>query len=418
MKIVDYVRSKMMKRDMNVYSTIIPINDMRCDYANLLTQELFSSPEIQVAINFVAEVFSTIPTYHRRTSAEGGDEYLNTDIDYVLNVNPNSLQNRTQFWVSCVSQLLKSNNLIIYPKWERGGRLINIHPIKYSITQQPVYKNGNYYINISTDKGNETYNVEDLIIVNRFNNINGGIQRNSISPYEQVIQKSMLRALEDLKNPKTVQAYLQLRQGTLPPDTRKKRAEEFKKQIQELKEDGLLNDINIPLINSDVDLKSININAIPIDKDLQNYAKNVVFNYFGLTDDIIQRKVNEYTWQLWLATTIKPLVNQFSEEFSRKLFTAREIQVGNWIEFDLTVLKVATLGELTRAASIFIPQGVNSPDEIREQAGYGKRKDGLGGEFMQTLNNVSASMANEYQLTNAQNGRLRFQNNETVENNQ
>jgi HK97 family phage portal protein len=397
---------------------MIPIDNARCDLANLLTYKVFSSPEIQVAINFISEIFSTIPTYHRRTDSDGTDEYLHGNIYNILNVEPNALQNRTQFWVSAISQLLKNNNLIIYPEWSADMRtLLSIIPLPIYNFQPQKNSQGEYVVFIDTDQGRKEYNIRKLIILNKFNTLQGGGNNRGISLYEQVMQESMKRAIEQLKNPKDIQAYLQLRQfTTLKEDAAKARAKEVIQQITsgEVSANGL----NLPFIQGDIELKSVDIKAIPIDKDLLNYAKGLVYNYFGLTDRIIQRQVSDFEWQIWVATTIAPLARQCEEEFSRKLFTPTERFHGNWIEFDLTSLQVATLRDKTSFAYQMLPMGVINANEARERFGYGKKLNGLGDNYKQTLNLADEEMVNEYQMTNASNGRLPIQQNQTEVNTQ
>ena len=66
----------------------------------------------------------------------------------------------------------------------------------------------------------------------------------------------------------------------------------------------------------------------------------------------------------------------------------------------------------TAFAYQMIPMGVISANEARERFGYGKKSNGLGDNYKQTLNLVDEEKANEYQMTNAANGRLLPKQNE------
>jgi HK97 family phage portal protein len=397
--------NKIFHRSANKKTCLFSIDNARCTLADFYTYSVFNSPEIQVAINFIAEIFSTIPTYHRRTNAQGEDEYLEDNIHNILNVEPNSLQNRTQFWVSAITQLLKNNNLIIYPEWTADMRtLLSITPLPLNKFFPQKNNHGEYIISIDTTQCRQNYNVSELIILNKFNTLSGGGNNTGISIYEQVMQESMNRAIEQLKNPKDIQAYIKLTNyGSVKSNNGEARAKEVLNQI--VSGNVSANGFTLPFIQGDVDLKTIDIKAIPVDKNLLDYAKNIVYNYFGLTDRIIQRQVSNYEWQIWIATTIAPLARQCEEEFSRKLFTPTQRFHGNWIEFDLSELIVATLAERISYAGL-VRLGTISNNEAREKLHLGKKQNRYGDTYVVDLNTVPEDIAREYQMTKAANGTL------------
>lgn len=412
---------RLFRRQSSTQTTFanLPI-DMRCELAGFMATRAINSPEVLTVVNTIAEIFSTIPTYHKRTDDTGNVEYLEKDIHRVLNIDPNPLQNRTQFWISVVTQWLLNNNVIILPEWdrrydERTGRAVytlrSLAPLPHTTAKPQRDGNGKYYIDISLENGTRRFNVEDLIILNRFSTLNGGGSNQPISLHQSIMQAILKQAETQAISPKTIQAYLQIKQGNMKPEAAEKRRKEVLEQIN-TKADG---ELPIVTLQADMELKSIDIKNIPIDKEILEYAKKGAYNFFGFTDDALQRKLSDFEWQLLIATTFTPMSNQASQEFGRKLFSPREKEMRNEIEFDLTALQVATLRDKTSFAYQMIPMGVINPDEARERFGYGIRPDRKGSDWQKTLNLVEWGLANDYQMMNASKGRLAINESITTE---
>lgn len=378
---------------------------------NALSNKMYDVPEIRTAVNFVAEVFSTIPMYHRRTDAEGNTEYLSSNIDFVLNKMPNTLQTKTTFFVSVITQFLLYGKVVIIPHWtgERDEILESLEPLPHTAWQ--FYEKNEEYFIVITNGERKKYPIKEVILLSRFDMLNGNGDRQAIGLHQAIMQAIQRRAEKNAINPKIIQAVLQLRQGNMKPEAAKARAEEIAKQITNSAEGEL------PVIGGDVELKEVRIDPIPVDIELLKYITEVVYNYLKVTTEIIQLKAGELTNELFLTSTIKPIANQFSEAISKVVFTRRELQTGNWIELDLTALQIATLSAKTSFIEIAMRNTVINPNEAREFIGFGRIPGDLGDRYKQTLNIIDASIAAEYQMKMAKGGLIAPQTTNREENN-
>jgi len=366
-----------------------------------MTSQLLETPEIKTAINFVAEVFSTIPMYHRRTDSEGNTEYVKRDIDFVLNRYPNVLQTKTQMWITAITQLLVNNNVALYPSRD-GERLASIVPLPFFSWQLEERDDGSWVVDFNN--GEKRYPVEAVVLLSRFCTLKGGNGKQAITLHQSIMQAIQKRAEQTAINPKIIQAYLKIKQGNIKSDAKEARAKEIVDQLLNTTVGGL------PVIDGDAELNTINITPVANDTKLLAEITEIVYNYFGISAKFIQRQFSEAEWQAFITTTIQPMANQVSEELSKKLFTVKELQFGNWIELDVTAKQVATLDAKTNFIKAAIPHGVASANEAREMLGFGRKQNGKGDDFYTTLNMVEETKAAEYQMAK-KNGNVKGGNN-------
>lgn len=401
--LIGKTRSAIIKTLHNGTTSYTGLNtDDKTFVLNCLTNSMFSVPEIKNAVNFVAEVFSTIPVYHRRTDTYGNTEYLQDDKDFVINKIPNELQTKTTFFVSIITQFLLYGKAAIIPHWFGRYEMLldSLEPLPFDTWQEQEIDGKDYIV--LTNGERKKYLLSDVILLNRFDMLNGNNDNQAISLHKSVMRAIQKRAEQNALNPKVIQAYLKMRQGNMKIDAAKARAKEIAEQISSGATES--NGFVLPFVQGDVDLEKIDISAIPVDTELLDSVTEIVYNYFGLTKAIIQRKALELENEMFINTTIKPIANQVSEEFSKKLFSPGELRRGNWIEFDLTALQIATLSSKTTFFQQAIPLGIINADEAREYIGFGKIPNGLGESYMQTLNLIKKENATEYQMNMAKKG--------------
>jgi hypothetical protein len=142
----------------------------------------------------------------------------------------------------------------------------------------------------------------------------------------------------------------------------------------------------------------INWQENDVNKDLMQFIVNIVYNYFGINDEIVNNKANETQMEMFIANTIKPLAQQFEQELTCKLFTRREIDLGHRVEFDVFALSVSTLQAKTQLFSVANRNGILSIDEAREYIGQPPLPNGVGKRYRVSAECVDITIADKYQL--------------------
>lgn len=357
-------------------------------------KNIYSIPEVRTAIEAIADIFATIPIYHKVVNKESGEaSYLEDATTYVLQVRPNKLQNGVQFWKNVISQLLLENNVFIEPIYDETGNLCEIYPLpfnKFEFELNEKIATVKFFDipNVSYKK----YNLSDLVYVNRFSSLNGGKETN-LGLYETVMQALSNQILK-VTAPKKVKAILQ---GTLgsTPNIKDKDRKGTMKNLQASFDDNVE---GISYVDSQWKITPVNWQENDVNRDLMSFIINVVFNYFKISDSIINHKCSEIEREMFIADSIRPIAAQLEQELTSKLFTQREIAFGHKIEFDTFALSVSTMQSKTTLFSIAARNGILNQDEMREYLGQPPLPNGLGKKYRVSADCVDLALADKYQL--------------------
>ncbi len=352
---------------------------------------IYSIPEVRTAIETYADIFSTIPRYFERKDKNGNIQYLEHAADRVINLKPNPLQNATQFWKDVVTKLLLNSNVFIEPTFDwRTGDLKYLYVLPKDQFDFNLY---NDRATVTFLKLGKTYDMDELIYINRFPTLGGG-QRNDLGLYETVIQALAAQAIE-VASPKKPRAILQATtgtQGNLKDKDKKGAMGDVKANF-----DASVN--GIVYFDPQWKITPINWNENDVNRDLMKFIVNIVYNFFEITEEIINNKATEIEYQLFVKNKIQPLAKQVEQEFTAKLFSKREREFGNRLELDTFNLSVSTLTAKTQFFNVVGRSGVLNIDEQREMIGYPPLPNGLGQMYRVTADTVNIEIVDEYQKT-------------------
>ena len=130
--------------------------------------------------------------------------------------------------------------------------------------------------------------------------------------------------------------------------------------------------------NTYKDIKQIDVKPYSIDAAQMQQIRENVFNYFGVSEDVLQNKAKAEDLEAFFDGAIEPFAIQFSEAMTRMLFSERERAQGSYIiananrlQYMSTTAKVQMAKELGDRGAILI-------DEIRELFNYEPLPDGAG----------------------------------------
>lgn len=359
-------------------------------FARSYASGIYSIPEVRTAIECFADIFATVPKYLERVDKNGNITYFETQSSRVLTQKANPLQNAMQFWKEAVTNLMLDNNVFIEPVFDSSTA---------ELKQLYVLPKDSFEFSLKGDTAKvsfltlgKTYNMDSLIYLNRFAGISGG-KSNNLGLYETVIRALQEQAI-GVANPKKARALIQGRAGTsgnLKPVDKKGVMADVKVNFDE--------SVNgIAYLDGQWTVTPINWQENDVNRQLMQFIVNVVYNYFGITAEIINNKASELEYQMFIRNRIEPLAKQIEQELTAKLFTKREIEVGNRVEFDTFNLLVSTLNAKTAFFNVGLRQGVLNIDDAREMVGLAPLPDGLGQKIRVTADTVDITIADDYQL--------------------
>ena len=130
--------------------------------------------------------------------------------------------------------------------------------------------------------------------------------------------------------------------------------------------------------NTYKDIKQIDVRPYAIDADQMKQIRENVFNYFGVSEGVLQNSAKNEDLEAFFDGAIEPFAIQLSEAMTKMLFSERErangsylIATANRLQYMSTTQKVAMARELGDRGAILI-------DEIRELFNYSPLPNGAG----------------------------------------
>ena len=130
--------------------------------------------------------------------------------------------------------------------------------------------------------------------------------------------------------------------------------------------------------NTYKDIKQIDVKPYAVDAAQMEQIRENVFNYFGVSEDVLQNKAKAEDLEAFFDGAIEPFAIQISEAMTKMLFSERERAQGSYLiananrlQYMSTTAKVQMAKELGDRGAILI-------DEIRELFNYAPLPDGAG----------------------------------------
>ena len=130
--------------------------------------------------------------------------------------------------------------------------------------------------------------------------------------------------------------------------------------------------------NTYKDIKQVDVKPYAIDADQMKQIRENVFNYFGVSEGVLQNSAKNEDLEAFFDGAIEPFAIQLSEAMTKMLFSERErangsylIATANRLQYMSTTQKVQMAKELGDRGAIMI-------DEIRELFNYAPLPGGAG----------------------------------------
>jgi len=326
---------------------------------------------------------------------------VNSDIQRILN-NPNPNMTMFDFLQKTIYILYSRNNCFLYPMYEtyyKDGiplqRLLGIYPLQPTSAEFRE-KDEELYINLSFNNGtNYTFKYADIIHLRRRFRDNEMFGTYDIEPLlkNAQINNDLISSLN-----KSIQASLSV-QGIINYGTALAK-DSITKDIASF-EDKLKKSLT-GIFGMDNQSTYTPITSSPkiIDAVTLEFMSKLVTNHYGVSKPILDTTTTREQYEMWHTLTIKPLLEQFTQAFTKTLFTQRELALGNKIEFyNLTKLNFLAGGELNVAVITLTNIGGITINEVRVAYGLPPLPEEIGGKTVQSLNYVDAAQANAYQLS-------------------
>lgn len=374
------------------YSGFVSLNNS----VNLLTAaeaNNYQSLFVRLCVDSIAENASKLKPKVIRRKGTAIIE-VNSKLQKLIELAPNEYMNTSDFIYKVVTNLLNDNNSFIYIKRnEITGEVEGLYPLNYSDCEFVEYKNI-LFVRFSFMTGYQmTVPYTELVHLRKFfgpSDLFG--ESNDITLTKQVgllntVNKGLAAAVNSSNVLRGILKFnMNLKEDDLVAKT-KKFAERFL---------NIDNNNGVASIDSNCDYQELKSQIVTADNEQMKTIRNDVMQYFHLNENIIMSKFDENGWEAFYESVLEPLALKLSLELTRKIFTAKELALGNEIIFEANRLQYASMQSKTAMLKELMPMGLMSINEGREIFNLGPVEGGE--KRILSLNYIDADMATEYQL--------------------
>lgn len=126
------------------------------------------------------------------------------------------------------------------------------------------------------------------------------------------------------------------------------------------------------------DIKQIDVRPYAIDADQMEQIRENIFNYFGVSEDVLQNKAKAEDLEGFFDGCIEPFAIQFSEALTKMLFSERERAQGSYLIANANRLQYMSTAQKVQMAKELGDRGAILIDEIRELFNYAPLPNGAG----------------------------------------
>lgn len=316
------------------------------------------------------------------------------EINFLLQNEPNPLMNTFDFIYKTISMLYTDSNAFVYIAKDKEGFITGFYPVlalNYDLLQD---NSGKIFLQFNFVNGKKyTIPYLQLIHLRLFynkNDIFGTGNKVLLTDIESAhtASEGIKNAIKTSNNLKGIIKY----DAVLKEKDIKASKDAFVKDFLSLE-----NESGIAAIDGKGDFKEINLKPITLDKDQLERVNYNIFDYFGISEKIVNNSYNAEEWNAFFEGVIEPRAIQMSGAFSNKIFSIKARKEGHKVVFTTNRLQYASLSNKINLIKVAGAYGLLTKDDGREILDLPPIGGEEGAKILQSLNNIDSSIANEYQ---------------------
>jgi HK97 family phage portal protein len=324
------------------------------------------------------------------------DKQAKQTLQKILQVSPNPYMTTYDLLYKLTTQYYLYNNAFALLDWTEGGRLAGIYPVNFVSVNFAMDGSGSLYCEFTFKNGRKAqFSYNDLIHIRRHFNSNEflGDDNAALNPALELAHTQNEGIVAGIKNSGNLRGILKLSQLSKAADAKETR-KQFIKDFLNLSNTG-----GIAVLDPSADFVPLNSPPQPLDTGQIQAVKEKIYSYLGINEKIVNSSYSEDDFSAFYESVIEPLATQLSLEFTRKIFSEREIAFGNQIIFESGRLQFSSNKTKIELIKELTPLGLLSINQALEILNLAPVEGG--DRRLQTLNVVDFGKATEYQLAKA-----------------
>lgn len=288
----------------------------------------------------------------------------NEALQRMLQFKPNPIMDTKKYLYRLATVLSVDNTAFIAPLENTRGEIVGFYPLLTSKCQIVTGNNGVKYLRYQFDSGKYgACELEKVGILNQYQYRDElfGESNRPLRPTLNLIEMQNQGIIEGIKNAASIRFMAKL--GMSLKD------EDIEKERKRFTAANLSSDNNGGVMMFDqkyAEVKQIDSKSYIVNPQQMAQIKENVFNYFGVSEDIIQNKFSSDTWNAYYEGKIEPFALEASLVHTGMVFSQREIAFKNEIMFTANRLQYLSNSEKLQTATSLFDRGVMSRNDVRE----------------------------------------------------
>ena len=300
----------------------------------------------------------------------------NPSLQSKLTQGPNQWQTWSQFLYRVSTILDITNNCFIVPVFDERMIITGIFPVLPSVCTLVEY-DGEVWLRYEFAQGQYAaveFRKCALLTKHQYQSDFFGDRNTPLKETMQLIHIQNEGIEEGVKNAATFRFMATLNNFSSAEDL-KKEANRFRETnlSTESKSSGFL-----LFPNTYKDIKQIDVKPYSIDAEQMKQIRENVFNYFGVSEGVLQNSARAEDLEAFFDGAIEPFAIQFSEAITKMLFSERERAQGSYVIANANRLQYMSTSQKVQMAKELGDRGAILIDEIRELFNFTPLPDGAG----------------------------------------
>ena len=300
----------------------------------------------------------------------------NPSLQSKLALGPNQFMSWSQFLYRASTILDVTNNCFVCPVFDERMVVTGVFPVLPASCALVEY-DGEVWLRYQFANG-QTAAVEfrkcALLTKHQYRSDFFGDSNYPLKDTMQLIHIQNQGIEEGVKNAATFRFMATLANFSSPSDLAKERERFTEANLStESKSGGFL-----LFPNTYKDVRQIDVKPYSVDAAQMQQIRENVFNYFGVSEEVLQNKARAEDLEAFFDGAIEPFAIQISEAMTRMLFSERERAQGSYLIANANRLQYMSTSAKVQMAKELGDRGAILIDEIRELFNYAPLPDGAG----------------------------------------
>ena len=380
------------QEDSNKYTNAQLINS----YTNFITNynaEIYNDLAVRSCVDTIARHVAKLKPVHI-IQDDNGRNTQKSAINSLLANRPNIYMSTSDFLYKVASQLLYYGNAFVYIQKDNKQNINGFYPIDFTSCELKEYDN-NLYLKFNFNNAkNIVIPYTDIIHIRRNYSTHDLLGQDAYKPLLETLtnlSKSRQSISNKVENGGKISGILKL-SGMVSQSEWKTKAELFADWFKS----STSKSGGVATIDSTADFIPVSTKAESAEEAQLKYLQSEVYSYFGINEAIVNGSYNETEWQAFYESIIEGIKIQLSQEFTAKVFTEKEKEYGNIIDFNSNRLTYASTTNKVNMVKELGALGLLTTNEARELFDLPPVEDG--DKRLVSLNYINADKADEYQL--------------------